>query len=127
LWIDIGAVEAGAEHGGIGHLTTVAAADAGLVDMGDGIVAQRVAGVLQAQRGAAGQAHAGVVAGADRLVHAEAGGLDPAALLDRGLAFSGFSRRCLFSMHSDEATMTFGPFSAWSAPRASCRAVSATS
>ena len=31
---------------------------------------------------------------------------------------SGFTRRCLLSMHSEEATITFGPLSWWSAPRA---------
>ena len=84
----IGAVERGTKDGGVGDLTTVAAADAALVDGCDGVIAQGVVEAFQRQRGAAGQADAGVVAGADVLVDAEAGGLDPAALLDLGLGSS---------------------------------------
>ncbi len=67
----VGAVEATAEHGGVRHLAAVAAADAVLVDMGDRVVAQRIVERLHRQRRAAGEPHAGVVAGADVLVDAE--------------------------------------------------------
>ena len=48
-------------------LAAVAAADAGLVDAGHGIVAQRVVQPFEAERGAAGQADAGVIARVERL------------------------------------------------------------
>ena len=51
-----------------------------------------------------------MVAGADVLVDAEALAHDAFAA-STALATSGFTRRCLFSMHSDDATMIFGPFS----------------
>ena len=38
----VGAVEAGAKHGGIGYFAAVAAADAGLVDRGNRVIAQRI-------------------------------------------------------------------------------------
>src|SRR5689334_1924012 len=51
----VGAVEGGAEHGGVRHLAAIAAADAALVDMGDRVVAQRVVERFDRQRRAAGQ------------------------------------------------------------------------
>ena len=80
---DVGAVEAGAQDGGVGDLAAVAAADAGLVDAGHRVVAQRVVKTFEGQRGAAGQADAGVIAGADVLIDAKARGRDATALFDR--------------------------------------------
>ena len=62
---DVGAIERGTEHRGLRHLAAIAAADATIVDRGDRIVLQRIVGVLDRQRGAARQADAGVVSGAD--------------------------------------------------------------
>ncbi len=108
---DVGAIEGRAQHGGVRHLAAIAAADAALVDRRHRIVAQRIVELLHRQRRAAREAHAGVVAGADILVDAEALASPCACRPSPPCRSSGFSRRCLFSMHSDEATMTFGPFS----------------
>src|SRR5207247_4100986 len=51
---DVGAVERRAQHGGLGNLAAIAAADTGIVDSGDGVVLQRITGVLDRQRRAAG-------------------------------------------------------------------------
>ncbi len=69
---DVGAIERGAQDGGVRHLPAVAAADAALVDGGDGIFLQGIVGVLHAERRASRKANAGVVAGAHVLVDAEA-------------------------------------------------------
>ncbi len=50
---DIGAIEGGAQHGGLGDLAAIAAADAGLIDRGDRIVFQRIVGMFHRQRRAA--------------------------------------------------------------------------
>ena len=69
---DVGAIERGAEHRGFRDLAAIAAADAGIVDRRNGIVAQRIVELLHRQRRAAGEPDAGMVAGADVLVDAEA-------------------------------------------------------
>ena len=106
---DVGAIEGRAEHRRFRDLAAIAAADAAIVDRGDRIVLERIVGVLHRQRRAAGEPDTGVVAGADVLVDAEALLHHALARLD-ALPNSGRTRRCLFSMHSDEATMIFGPF-----------------
>ena len=106
---DVGAIEGRAEHRRLRHLAAIAAADAALVDRRDRIVPQRIVGLLHRERRAAGEADAGVVAGADVLVDAEALAHHARSALAPPWSKSGFTRRCLFSMHSEEATMTFGP------------------
>ena len=68
----LGAVERRAQHGGMGDLAAQPAADAAVDHRGDGVAAQRVGIGLDGQRRAAGQADAGMVAGADILVDAVA-------------------------------------------------------
>src|SRR5450759_3385130 len=51
---DISAVERWAEHRGLGHLAAIAAADAGIVEGSDWIVFERIVGVLDRKRRAAG-------------------------------------------------------------------------
>src|SRR6185436_21095574 len=69
---DVRAIERGAEHGGLGDLAAIAAADAGIVDRRNGIVAQGVVQLLHRKRRAAREADASMVAGADVLVDTEA-------------------------------------------------------
>src|SRR5690606_6389734 len=69
---DVGAVEGRAEDRRIGDLAAIAAADTGIVDRRHRIVAERIVELLHGERRAAGEADAGVVAGADILVDAEA-------------------------------------------------------
>src|SRR5690606_41835252 len=77
---DLDALEARAQGRGMRVLAAQPAADALLrIDPGHGIGAQRVARVPHAQRRAAGQADAGMVAGADVLVHAVAHAQHPLA------------------------------------------------
>ena len=52
-----------------------------------------------------------MIAGAGVGIDAEALAHHALALLPLALRSSGRMRRCLFSMHSDCATMTFGPCS----------------
>ena len=66
--------------------------------------------MFDGKRRAAGQSDAGVIAGAHVLVDAEAlANLRSPSRTD--FWNSGFTRRCLLSMHSEEATITFGPLS----------------
>src|SRR6185437_11854709 len=69
---DLGAVERRAQHGSLGDLAAIAAANAAIVDRRHRIVLQGVRGWLDGERGATGQTDAGVVAGADILVDAVA-------------------------------------------------------
>ena len=68
----VGAVEGRAQHGGVRDLAAIAAADAGLSIAATGSSRSGSSGSLHRQRRAAGQADAGVVAGADVLIDAEA-------------------------------------------------------
>ncbi len=117
----IGAVERRAQHGGIRHLATVAAAHAGLVDTCHRIVPQRSSSFFNDKDGQP-----------DRRMQAWSPVHTSSSTPNRGastrrpslIAFccNGFSRRCLFNMHSDDATMTFGPFaSVVSASRSTSR------
>src|SRR6185436_4301980 len=77
-------VERRAENGGMGDLAAEPAADAALVDVGHGVVAQWVRIVLERQRWATVEAHARLVARAHVGVHAEARRLDARARLELG-------------------------------------------
>ncbi len=66
-----GPVERRAQHGSIGDLAAVAAGHAAIVHMGHRVGLERVAAVLERERRAARQAHAGVVATAHGCVHTE--------------------------------------------------------
>src|SRR5262249_26255659 len=76
---NIGAIKRRTENGGLGALSAIAAADTIIVDRRHRIVLQRIVRVLDRQRRTAGESDAGVIAGADVLVDAE-------ALLDHPLA-----------------------------------------
>src|SRR5690606_22976574 len=80
---EVGPVERGAQHGGMGDLAAVSAADAGVVHMGDGVFFEGVAAVLDGKRGAAREPDTGMVARADVGVDAEALFDHPLALFDR--------------------------------------------
>src|SRR5690606_14594327 len=84
-WIvdEVGPVERRAQHGGVRDLAAVAAADAGVVDVGDGVFFEGVAAVLDGERRAAREPDTGMVAGADVRVDAEALFDHPLAFLDR--------------------------------------------
>src|SRR6516164_6966770 len=69
---DFGAIEGRAEHGGFRYLPAIAAADAIVIDRRYRIVLERVVGMLERQRGTAGEADTGVIAGAAIFVDAEA-------------------------------------------------------
>src|SRR5467141_749439 len=78
---DLGAIERGTQHGSVSDLTAQAAADAIVVHMCDGIRPQRIWIGCDRERGAAGQSDAGMVAGADV-------GIDAEARADDALAFA---------------------------------------
>src|SRR5690606_4916181 len=92
---DLDALEARAQGCGVGIFAAQAAADALLrIDPGDRVGAQRIAGVAHAEGRTAGDADAGMVAGADVLVdavthpqHPLAGG-EPTCLLWPGPALA---------------------------------------
>src|SRR6202162_5908136 len=65
-------VERRGEDGRVRHLATEPAADAGLVHVRHGVVAQRVAALLERQGRTTVEAHAGLVPRANIGVHAEA-------------------------------------------------------
>src|SRR6185437_5585164 len=65
---DVGAIERRAKHRRVGHLAAIAATDATIVDRGNRIVLERIVGVLDRERWAAGQTDARVVAGTDVFV-----------------------------------------------------------
>src|SRR5208282_525179 len=69
---DVGAVERRAEHSGLRHLAAIAAADAILVDRRHRVVLERIVGMFDGERWTAGQPDAGMIAGANVLVDAEA-------------------------------------------------------
>src|SRR5688572_26973905 len=77
-------VEGRAEHGGMRHLAAEAAAHAALVHARDRILAQGVPALPEGERRTAVEAHAGLVAGADVRVHAEARSLDARPRLELG-------------------------------------------
>jgi hypothetical protein len=79
----LGAVEAGAQRGGMGVGAAQAAAHAAVDHGGHRVHLQRIGVVLERERGAARQADAGVVAGADVLVHAVLHALDALAALQQ--------------------------------------------
>ena len=66
------AIERRTQHRGVGHLAAHTAADAAVVDVRDRIGAQRVRVCLDRERRAAGEADAGVIAGAGIRIDAEA-------------------------------------------------------
>src|SRR5207247_3820072 len=77
-------VEGRTEHGGVGNLATQPAADTALVHVRHGIIAKWVAAELEGERGAAVQAHTGLVARAHVGVDAEAGRLHARSRLEAG-------------------------------------------
>ena len=80
---DVGAIERRAKHRRFRHLATIAAADTIVVDGGDRIVLQRIVGMLDRQRWAAGQTDTRVIAGANIFIDAEAFLHHPLAVRDR--------------------------------------------
>src|SRR5689334_15487912 len=69
---DVGTIEGWAQDGGVGDFAAIAAADTGLIDRRDRIVTQRIIQLLDAERGTARQSDAGMIAGADIFIDAEA-------------------------------------------------------
>ena len=107
---DIGPVEGWAEHGGLRYLPAIAAADAGVVDRRHRIVPQRVVVCLTESDGQPDsrmQAWSPVQTSSSTPKRSRTMRRPSLTALEN----KGFTRRCLFSMHSDEATMIFGPSS----------------
>ena len=63
----------------------IAAANAGLIDRGDRIIAQGIIQLFQGQGRATRQPNTGVIAGANRFIYAKARGFHPTPLFDRRL------------------------------------------
>src|SRR5262249_3734218 len=101
---ELGAIERWAQHGGVRDLAAHAAADAALDHRRHRIRAQRIGIGLNGQRWAAGEADAGMVAGADFIVDAEArahharAALEPFGILR---AHAALARELAFAIRDD--------------------------
>ena len=120
---DVDLRERRAQLGRVRHLPAQPAADAVVVDVGDGIGAQRVLVRLDGERRAARQADAGMVARAHLRIDPEARAHHALAGRDHARASSGRMRRWRASWHSPSAMMTLRPF--WPV-RSASRSVSTT-
>ena len=86
-----GAIERRAEHRGVRDLAAQPAADARLDHARHRIGAQRIGARLHGERRAAGEAYAGMIAGADLVVDAELGAHDARAGLELGAVFGAYA------------------------------------
>src|SRR6185437_8708502 len=110
---DLGAVERRAQHRRVRDFAAEPAADARFHDRGHRIGPQRVGCGLHRQRRAARQADAGVVTGADFLIHAVAHARDAFAALELfGIfaAHAALTRELAFPVRDDDLEAALGGF-----------------